>query len=87
MMRHSIETKTRKFVKGYGFLLLARNLLNKYGKQLSDTVTKTRIEALKAASKKVVCKTAEVTRESIGKQIVDKSWNLQEMLKKWLFHL
>ena len=33
MARYSIELRTRKYVKGYGFLLFAR----KYKKQLLDT--------------------------------------------------
>ena len=34
MTRYSIESKTRKCVKGCGFLSFTRNLSNKYGKQL-----------------------------------------------------
>ena len=33
MTRYSIESRTRKYIKGYGFLLFAR----KYKKQLLDT--------------------------------------------------
>ena len=55
----SVEPRTRKYVKGYIFLSFARNLSNNYGKQLLDTATKTRIDALKAAPKKVVNKAAE----------------------------
>ena len=50
----------------------ARNLSNKYGKQLLDTSTKTRLDALKTASKKVIHKAAEATSESIGNKITDK---------------
>ena len=42
-----------------------RNISNKYEKQLLDTTTKTRLDALKIASKKV-------TREFIGKKIAHK---------------
>ena len=45
--------------KGYGFLSFARNLSNKYGKQLMDTATKAGLDALKTASEKVIHKTAE----------------------------
>ena len=31
MTRYSIESRARKYVKGYGFLSFARNLSNKYG--------------------------------------------------------
>ena len=40
MSCYSIEPRTRKYVKGYGFWPFARNLANKYGKQLVDTVFK-----------------------------------------------
>ena len=50
-MRHSIEPKFRKYVKGYGFLSFAKKFNNKYGKKLIDTATKTGIDAAKTASK------------------------------------
>ena len=34
MTRYCMELTTRKYVKGYRFLPFARNLSNKYGKQL-----------------------------------------------------
>ena len=42
MTRHSIEPRTRKYIKGYKFLSFARNLSNKYEKQLLDTAKKPR---------------------------------------------
>ena len=54
-MRYSLEPRTRKHVKGYGFLSFAR----KYKKQLLDT----ELDALKTVSKKVVHKSAEATGE------------------------
>ena len=42
MTRHSIEPRTRKYIKGYRFLSFARNLSNKYEKQLLDTAKKPR---------------------------------------------
>ena len=59
MRRYSIEPRTRKYVKGYGFLSFAR----KYKKQLLDTG----LNAFKAASKKVVYKAGEF----LGNKIVD----------------
>ena len=56
-----VEPRTIKYVKGYAFLSFARNLSNKYRKQLLDTATKTRIDALKTDSKKVVNKAVEAT--------------------------
>ena len=50
MKRYFIESRTRNHVKGYGFSSFARNLSNKYGKQLLDTG----IYALKTASKNII---------------------------------
>ena len=89
MMRYSLEPRTRKHVKGYGFLSFAR----KCKKQLLDT----ELDALKTVSRKVVHKSAEATGEFLGNKITDavaKSNNnkivkpnqvtdeIQEMLKK-----
>ena len=72
MIRYSIETRTTKYVKGYGFLSFARNLFNKYGKQLLDTTAKTGLDSLKSASRKVVHKAAKATGKFIGNKISDK---------------
>ena len=56
MTHYFIEPGTRKYVKGYGFLSFARNLSNKYVKQLLNT-----------ASKEVIYKTGEY----LGNQIAD----------------
>ena len=50
MRRYSIELRKRKYVEGYGFLLLARNIFNAYGKQLLSTATRTGLDTLKSAS-------------------------------------
>ena len=72
MTRYSIELRTRKYIEGYGLLSFARNQYNKCGKQLLDTATKTGLDALKTASKKVVHKAAKATSEFIGNKIADK---------------
>ena len=71
-MRHSAEPRFRKYVKGYGFLSIARKCGNKYGAKLIDTATKTGIDAGKTASKRVVQKTAEAAGDLIGNKIADK---------------
>ena len=71
-MRYSLETKNRKYVQGYGFLSFARKFGDKYGKILMDIATKTGIDPTKTASKRVVQKTAEATRDLIGNKIADK---------------
>ena len=63
MTRYFIETRSIKYVKGYGFLSIAKNLSEKYWKKLLDTATKTGIDYEETASKKVVHKTVEATAE------------------------
>ena len=62
MTWYTVKTRTRKYVKGHGFLSFARNFSNEYKKQLLDT----RLDALKTVSKKVVHEAAEATGEFIG---------------------
>ena len=71
-MRYSTELRFRKYVKGYGFLSFAITFVDKYGKNLMDTATKTGIDTAKNASKRIVQKTAEATGELIGNKIADK---------------
>ena len=82
MTRYSMEPRTSKYVKGYGFLSFARNLSNKYGKQSFDTATKTGLNAVKTAFKKVVHKAAEATGEFIGNKIADKILKPKPLLAK-----
>ena len=72
-MRYSIEPKYRKYVEGYGFLSFARKFRVKYGKKLMNIVTKTRVDAAKAASKRVVQKAAEATGDLKGNIIAVKT--------------
>ena len=50
----------------------ARKFGDKYGKKLIDPATKTGIDAAKAASKRVVQKTAEAAGDLIGDKLADK---------------
>ena len=59
MTRYSIEPRTRKQVKGYGFLSFVR----KYKKQLLDTGIN--------VSKKVINKAAKATGEFLGNKIAN----------------
>ena len=69
-MRYSTEYRGRIYVKGYGFLSfaknmcthatkVAKNLSNKYGQKLLDSAKKFTMDAIKAASKRAIQKTAE----------------------------
>ena len=71
-MRYSIEARLRKYVEGHGFLSFARYSVINMVKKLMDTATKTGIDAAKTPSKRVVQKTAKVTRDLIGNKIADK---------------
>ena len=71
----SIESRIRKYVKGYGFLSSAR----KYKKQLLDTG----LDAVKTASEKVVHKADEIlgnkTAETVTKSNDDKIVKLMKI--------
>ena len=71
-MKYSTEPRFRKYVKGYGFLSFARKFDDTYGKKLMDTATKTGMDDAKTASKRVIQKIAEATRDLIGNKIADK---------------
>ena len=53
-------------------MTFSKKFVNKYSKKLIDTVTKTRMDAAKTASKRVVQKAAEATGDLIGNKIADK---------------
>ena len=70
MACYSIEPRTRKCVKGYGFLSFRRNLSKTCRKQLLDAATKTGVDAIKSATQKVAHKGAEAIGESIANEIL-----------------
>ena len=65
MTKNSVEPRTRKYVKGYGFLTFARKktIKNNYKKQLLDTEIN--------ASKKVIHKSVKATGEFLGNKITN----------------
>ena len=81
-MRYSTEPKYRKYLKGYVFLSFARKVGDKYGKKLMDTAAKTRIDAAKTASKRMVQKTAEATGDLIENKVADKITSLGKTKSK-----
>ena len=81
-MRYSTEPKFRKYVKGYGFLPIARKFGDKHGKKVMDAGTKTGIYAEKISSRRVVQKTAEATGDLIVIKITDKITSLGEPKEK-----
>ena len=54
MRRYSIESRTRKYFVRYEFYAFARNLFNKYEKQILDTASKAGLNALKIIPKRVL---------------------------------
>ena len=60
-------------IGGCGFLSFARTYVNKYGKKLIETATKTRINAAKTASERIAQKVAEATGDLIGNKVAEKS--------------
>ena len=75
-MRYSSEPRDRIYLKGYGLLTYAKNmgknLSNKYGQKLLDSVKKSTTDAIKTASKRAIQKTVEATGDLIGNKITDK---------------
>ena len=67
-MCYSIEPRERRFVKGYGFMSLARNFNDNYSKSLMDA-SKT---FAKSAGKKILKETTKATGDLIGNKIADK---------------
>ena len=75
-MRYSIEPRDTIYVKGYGFLSIAKNagniLSNKYSQKLLDSAEKSTTDAIKTTSKRAIQKAAEATGAFIGNNIADK---------------
>ena len=71
-MRYSIESRERRFVKGYGFMPFARNFSDKYSKSLMDKGIDVSKKFAKTAGKKILKKTAKATGDLIGNKIADK---------------
>ena len=63
-MCYSIEPRDERYVKGYGYLSVAKtigkNITNKYSQNLVDSAKKSAIDAVKTASKRAIQKTAKV---------------------------
>ena len=74
------RTKVQK-IHWYSFLSFPRRFVDKYGKKLIDTATKTGIDA-KTTSKWVVQKTAEAIGNLIGNKIADKITSLGKIKSK-----
>ena len=72
MRRYFIELKAREYVKDMDFYHLEEIYLANTEKKLLNTATKTGLNALKTATKKIVHKAAEPTGEFIESKIANK---------------
>ena len=76
MIRYSVQSRDRIFVKGFGFLSFTKNykqnLSSKRNSKLLDHANQSAIDALKTASKRAIQKTAEVTGDLIGNKIANR---------------
>ena len=81
-IKYSTEPRFRKYVKGYGFLSIAKKNGNKYRKKVMDSATKAGTDAAKTASKRVVQKTAKDTGDLIGNKIADKITSIGKLKEK-----
>ena len=61
---------------------MGKSLSNKHGQKLLDSAKKSTTDAIKAASKRAIQKTAEATGDLIGNKIVDKITVSQKSLQK-----
>ena len=84
----STEPRYRTYVKGYGFLLFAKNLgknlSNKYGQKFLDSAKKSTTNVIKTASKGAIQKTAEETGDLIGNKIADEITSVSKKSAKEL---
>ena len=75
-MCYSIEPRYKRYVKGYGLLSFAKNigknLSNNYSQKLLDSAKKSTADAIKAASKISIQKTAEASNDLTCNKIADK---------------
>ena len=72
MTHFSIETRTKKHVKGYGFCNLEGTYLTEVKDNYWTLLQKTELYALKTVTKKVTHKAAEATGEFMGNKISSK---------------
>ena len=94
MTRHSVQSRDRIFVKGYGFLssaknmgenngiYITKNLSGQYSQDSLDNAKKFATDALKTASKRVLQKTAEGTGDLIGNKITNRITKVSNILQR-----
>ena len=81
-MGYSTQPRSRSTLKVVVFCDLQENFVINLVKKLMDNATKTRIDAAKTASERVVQKTAEATGDLIGNKIADKITSISKPKEK-----
>ena len=92
-MRYAIEPRNRIYVKGYGFLSIAKsidirtskvgkNMGNKYSQRLLNSAKKSTKDAIKTASKRATQKNAEAIPDLIGNKTANKLTNLSKKISQ-----
>ena len=83
-MRYSIEPRDKIYVKGYGFLSLAKNigknLGNKYSQKIIDAAKKSTMDAIKTATQRVIQKAPEAKGDFVSNKITDKITSISKNL-------
>ena len=86
-MRYSVESRERRYIKGYGFLSftkkLGKNISNKYSQKLVGNAKKSATDVIKTASKTAIEKTAEATGDLIGNKIAERLRVYQKNLENY----
>ena len=70
--KYSVEPSDRIYVKGTFAKTMGKSLSNKCGQKRLDSAKKSTTDAIKAASKRAIQKTAEATGDLIGNKIAVK---------------
>ena len=72
VVRFAINPKSRRYVRGYGFLSFARNLASSQAaRKVKDTALKQGKDAALKAGKRAINKGAEATGDMIGQKVAD----------------
>ena len=88
-MTYSIEPRDGIYVKGYGFLSFAKNMMgknlsNKYGQKHLDSAKKSTTDAIKTTTKRAIQITAEATGDLTGNKTADKITSVSKKATKEL---
>ena len=80
-MRYSIETRDKRYIKGYGFLSVARNIGKNTGKNISNKYSQKPVDSAKK-SKRPIQKIAEATGDLIGSKLLIRLQVFQKNLER-----